>query len=468
MTFSLSLVRGTKSSTAYSVKPVVNVRTGFYDFEIDNANNEAHEISRSQNKLTPKEAYLPDSNEWIDPHESRFVDETKAGQYVRLECDEWQAIEKTSDGLSYTPLDSENSVRKASLIIQTKNDNSPPAQSGERWTDHLSDRGKREIEKSALYMHKMGMGYRTFLTLTFTPEWRAQLEKWDGEPQGSEGRENIGRLVTTFLNTLQQRHRNGMLIKSHYRRDGRQCKGAGYYADGELFKGRIEATGITTKWTPIVKRQSFRIKAKHRPFQYIWVAECPTNANGENNPHIHILMNWHVKKDQFHAWSKWIENTWGKGFAKLEKIRKPDAAACYMAKAARYISKGSATDQGRIRGNRYNIARDARPPKSRLIGVYSADKMHKLLNAYLDIDRKQWPDGVWFHRYGFGCRNRQAWGSLIKGLLDQGFEFKPPPINLYAAMFRNSCVRSMRRVRDYIDLEQSEFLKLIEAGDVPQ
>lgn len=464
MTAPSSLVRGTKSSTAYPVRPVVQIRTGFYEHELDNINREASAASQTAKAPLSKECYLPATKEWVDPHESRLIDESKAGQYIRLECDEWRAIERTAEGAAYTPLDSENSVRKATLIIQTKNSSKPPIQSGERWTDKLSDNAKREIEKSSIYMHKMGMGFRTFLTLTLTPEWRAQLEKWDQEPIGSPNRESIGLMMTAFLNTLQQRHRNGMTVKGHYRRDGKQCTGGYYVADGQLHKGRIDAPGITTRWTPIKWRETFKIKAKHRPFQFIWVAECPKNANGEINPHIHILMNWHVKKDQFHAWARWIEKTWGKGFAKLEKIRKPAAAACYMAKAARYISKSGTSDQGRVRGNRYNIARDARPPKSRLIGTYHADIAHKFLTSRLELDRREWPEGVWFHRYGFGCNNRHAWSALLRELLKTGFEFKPPPVNLHAAMFRNSCVRLFRRVRDHIDIEQSTYLDLVEAG----
>ena len=453
-----SLVRGTKSSTPYTVKPIVNVRVGLHDYEIDYYNSKVQEVLESERPDIPVEAYLPDEDEWIDPHDALTIDESKAGQYLRLECDEWQSIRKTAEGNPYTPLDSEDGVRKAKLIIQTKSSHKPPAQSGERWTEHLSDNAKREIEKSSIYMNKVGKGYRTFATLTLTQEWRAQLEKWDQEPKGSDARESIGKLVTKFINVLQQRHRNGLTIKEHYRRNGKQRKGGSYVADGSLFKGRIDTPGQSTKWTPIKRRASFKIRAKHQPFQFIWVAECPTNKDGEKNPHIHILMNWHVRKDEFHAWSMWIEKTWGKGFAKLEKIRKPAAAACYMAKAARYITKGNTSDQGRIRGNRYNIARDARPPKSRLIGIYAADTMHKHLNNYLDLHRNEWPDDIWFHRYGFGSNNKQAWGNLLKKILNDGFQLKPPPMNLHATMLRNSCVKQWRKIRDHMDMDLPDLL----------
>lgn len=457
-----SLVKGTKSSTLYPVKPAVNIKVGFYDFEIDNINREAKEVTIDNEKLVPESEYLPQQEEWIDPHENIFVDESKAGQYLRLECDEWRSIQQTSEGAPYTPLDSEHSVRKATLIIQTKSSHKPPIQSGERWTDHVSDRAKRSIEQSAMYMHNMGKGYRTFITLTFTPEWRSQIDKWDHEPKDTPNRKSIGEMLSSFINTLQQRHRNGLTVKTHYRRDGKQQIGGSYYADGRLFKGHIKTTDTSCKWTPIKTRSSFKIKAQNRPFQFIWVAECPTNAEGETNPHVHMLINWHVKKDQFHAWAMWIEKTWGKGFAKIEKIRKPEVAAYYLSKAARYITKGDSTDQGLIRGNRYNIARDARPPKPRLIGVFAADTMHKHLNNYLDLERKHWPESTWFHRYGFGCNDKKAWDSLFDKLLGDGFTLKPPPLNLHAAMLRNHCARQTCKIRNNIDLEQSEFLSLLE------
>ena len=73
MTASPSLVRGTKSSTAYTVKPVVQIRTGLYEDEVASLRAKANKI------------------------ESLAVEETKAGQYLRFECDECQSIEKTNE-----------------------------------------------------------------------------------------------------------------------------------------------------------------------------------------------------------------------------------------------------------------------------------------------------------------------------------------------------------------------------------
>ena len=92
-------------------------------------------------------------------------------------------------------------------------------------------------------------------------------------------------------------------------------------------------------------RNEFLPNGKDKLFQFAWVAESPINEQGERNLHIHLLMSWSVKLDQFHAWAKWIEGVWGKWYVKLERIRKPSAAANYMTKAARYICKGAQEDQ---------------------------------------------------------------------------------------------------------------------------
>ncbi|MBV1842593.1 hypothetical protein KSX29_18515, partial [Photobacterium ganghwense] len=58
-------------------------------------------------------------------------------------------------------------------------------------------------------------------------------------------------------------------------------------------------------------------------FHYIWVAECPANDDGEPNPHVHVLLNWAVPQNLFPAWALRLESLWGKGFAHLERIKKP-------------------------------------------------------------------------------------------------------------------------------------------------
>ncbi|MCK4842202.1 MAG: hypothetical protein KAT04_10020 [Methylococcales bacterium] len=84
--------------------------------------------------------------------------------------------------------------------------------------------------------------------------------------------------------------------------------------------------------------------------------------------------------------------------------------------------------------------------------------MHKHLNNYLDLNRNEWPEGIWFHRYGFGSNDKKAWGNLFKNILDEGFQLKPPPMSLHGATFRNSCVKQWRKIRDYMDIDLSDSL----------
>ena len=98
--------------------------------------------------------------------------------------------------------------------------------------------------------------------------------------------------------------------------------------------------------------------------KYCWVAENPkSKIDGSDNPHIHVLMDWAVPYQFFPSWAARIEGIWKHGYAKLEKMRDPEQAGAYMAKAAGYLSKGAGqSDQGEIHGNRYGISADARAP----------------------------------------------------------------------------------------------------------
>jgi len=450
-----SLVRGSKSST-----PPLS------DEDIDICNDWLGDLAaykREQRGDFPQ-GMLDDASYPV-PFQELEEDEQEAGKYLMLQSEPWRAIQQTKEGAYFTPLEPENAVFRATAYTDTRGKNTPPPRSGDLWTERLSDRGKQKIEHSALYMHKTGRGFRTFLTLTFTPEHRAQIEKWDQQSSTEKERSNIGKEVTKFINVLQQRHRNGLTFDGHYRRGGKQKTGDSYKAAGTDFRGNVEAWGKSSKWTPIKWRDGFTIPAHNQPFQYIWVAENPENAQGENNPHIHILLNWHVKLDQFHAWSRWIEKTWGKGFAKLERIKKPAAAASYMAKAANYISKGSDGNQGAIRGNRYNIANGARAPKAKTIGIFSAGWIRDAIKAAIDAGRQNWPKGLWFHPHGFGANSRKAWKLIWSILKKDGFELKPAPISLTLARFRNAKARYLRSRHDYFtQADEALFQNFSEKG----
>lgn len=123
----------------------------------------------------------------------------------------------------------------------------------------------------------------------------------------------------------------------------------------------------------------FGSKEKAAPLDYMWVAEQPTGENGNKNPHVHVLMRWQVKSELFQAWAKRLERLWGHGFAKLERIKTPEAASNYLLKAVGYLTKGAANDQGKIKGNRYGISASARAPKFECIGEFYADNFLAIL-----------------------------------------------------------------------------------------
>jgi len=118
---------------------------------------------------------------------------------------------------------------------------------------------------------------------------------------------------------------------------------------------------------------------KAAPLDYMWVAEMPENSKGEKNPHVHVMMRWQVEKPVFLAWAERLEALWGHGFAKLERIKTPEAASNYLLKAVGYLTKGNSSDQGVISGNRYGISASARAPKWQCIGEFYADNFLAIL-----------------------------------------------------------------------------------------
>lgn len=109
------------------------------------------------------------------------------------------------------------------------------------------------------------------------------------------------------------------------------------------------------------------IKLKLEPMRYSWAAENPKNDKGQDNPHIHVILDWAVPLGAFRYWAARLEAIWGQGFAKLERLRDSQAAGCYLLKAAGYLSKGE--EQGWIVGNRYFVSSTARAPKFQSVAV---------------------------------------------------------------------------------------------------
>jgi hypothetical protein len=182
-------------------------------------------------------------------------------------------------------------------------------------------------------------GYSTFLTLTFDKEARQRL---------ALNESTIQKETSRFFDSLQKVYRRGWVAKTDL--------------------GNV------------------RVPGSPKPLMYCWVAEKPKNKEGEDNPHLHILMSWKVPKALFRPWAARIEKLWGQGFGRLEKIKKPEMAGAYMAKAAGYMTKGADNaGQGEIKGNRYGISKESRAPEWELFGRYDMGIMPSLIKDAYDF-----------------------------------------------------------------------------------
>lgn len=337
-----------------------------------------------------------------------------------VRCEMWRDItsdepEKGKPRAYYTPLESRRAHYRAVLISETLGKQSPPMNHGDRWSEALSAKAAKKISDSGEYLNIIGNGYKTFLTLTLNQESRDMLARWDAGEHDADGyRGTLGGMVRELLNAMQQRARCGLTLNN-------------------------ETTG-----------QPERVPMAAKPFQFCWVAECPKNEAGENNPHVHILLTWRVKPKHFKAWAAWIENLWAKGYCKLEKIREPKAAGAYILKACGYVGKGKDGTQGRIRGNRYNISMKARPPVARFVARLSAawEGLQNLLSALRNTGRECWPVGSWVSEYAFGASGRESWATLIKHLRAAGWKMHRAPKNYAAEKFGRQWEQSMSRKLD--------------------
>ena len=307
---------------------------------------------------------------------------------------------------------------RVSIEAFTRQGDAPAPQSGPRFTDALSEKAARAVIDSGAYMSACKGGYKTFATATFTPEQRRALTEIKaikgksgkaGEIIGAYDREHtaagaftrvtfdtettIGREVSRLMDALQKKYQRGWVWEPTAE----------------------EKAGMLPIWQPEFMPPQY-VGVKHtdngpvpvaKKINYCWVAENPprvetrTNAAGEtvktvvgDNPHVHLLMDWEVEKLHFRGWAEQLENLWGNGYLKLGKIRDSRAASTYLMKAVGYLTKGKfevdehgeiLNSQGRIRGNRYGISRDARAPKWECIAEYEAGVMSRFL---ADIGQK--------------------------------------------------------------------------------
>lgn len=149
------------------------------------------------------------------------------------------------------------------------------------------------------------------------------------------------------------------------------------------------------------------------------------NESGEPNPHVHMLLNWRVCYSLFEKWAIRIEKLWGCGFAHLEKIKDTDAAAAYMMKAAGYLCKSQGkSDQGEIRGNRYNMSEAARAPdwetisetQLHIMGKLIADVNQHMTEKYGQQYQKRKSLNQAMDRHKKGSKVRYAIGKALAGV----------------------------------------------------
>lgn len=205
----------------------------------------------------------------------------------------------------------------------------PPVRSGPLVSNFLTSAAARKITESCYFMAEKHKGFKTFVTGTFKPETRAAI---------AAGETTIQREVSRTMDALQKMYLRGW-----------------QGTDGEKHAGHDST------------------------LKYCWVVEIPKNEQGEENPHVHFMVDWRVKKKHFTEWAARIESIWGHGYFHLEKIKDPLCAGAYMAKAAGYLTKGKQEDQGRVKGNRYGISKNARAPGWFTIQETELNVMGKLI-----------------------------------------------------------------------------------------
>jgi len=316
-----------------------------------------------------------------------YKNESGAGRYTRVQYREW------SDEYRF-------STRVEGVGVMP-----PPAQSGQRVTDVLSSRGARKISESCFYNSTTNGGFTTFLTLTLDTFARARIMPQVTEAPTSlikynkkskqyipdctwmhEGRElndhTIQKELSRFLDGIQKVYQRGFI--AHYKRGRKSYENGNPYTPITFGKFAVKANKVSRQpTTELGLEGNCKNIQAGRPYSklsfadglytpvyfseklhYCWVVEVPKNELGQDNPHIHLMMRWQVPFEFFPAWAARLEKLWGQGFAHLEKIKEPENAGAYMAKAAGYMTKGeNGSDQGTVRGNRYGISQNARAPE---------------------------------------------------------------------------------------------------------
>ncbi|MDR8523852.1 hypothetical protein [Shewanella fidelis] len=285
----------------------------------------------------------------------------------------------------------------------------PPSQAGDRHTKFLTTRAAKNILDSGAYVAAVRGGYSTFLTLTFNAEARERINSGDS---------TIGAECSRFFDALQKMYQRGWSVDNEVLKTRQGFKCIGF--DGEEIKEQSRQTFNSIGASEVIEPDGDKL-------DYLWVAEAPTKPkvvsrrNGfecygevKPNPHCHVLMRWNVEPYLFHDWAHRIESLWGQGFAKLERIKNPQAASGYMLKALGYLLKGEQeSDQGEIKGNRYNISKSARALPWENIASFHAEHMSSLIGEIkCKFENRAKPT---LHKI------KQAKKSLDKSIRDKAF-----------------------------------------------
>ena len=261
------------------------------------------------------------------------------------------------------------------VTADTSPSSPPPTQSGDRVTKFLTTRAAKNILDSGAYVAAVSGGYNTFLTLTFNAEARSRI---------NSGESTIGAECSRFFDAMQKMYQRGWSVDNEVLKTHQGFKCIGF--NGKEIKEQSRQTFDSIGASDVISPDGDKL-------DYLWVAEAPTKPkivsrrNGfecygevKPNPHCHVLMRWNVEPYLFHDWAAKIEGLWGQGFAKLERIKNPQAASGYMLKALGYLLKGeSESDQGEVKGNRYNISKTARALPWENIANFHAEHMASMI-----------------------------------------------------------------------------------------
>ena len=373
---------GEELQDAYKPLPEIDI-TGIFD-----GAEKTHDINLATGEITRR-------REWVKGAGTKAVIEHRAW------CDEYRI--RTKADAAITSL--------------------PPDQAGPRYTKMLSLDGARAISESCRFMAMKKGGFKTFLTLTLDDAARCRVEirenqgpctELEFKPKTKKKPAHYVQKVTrlhgskfeympgvwglvdaapvkivqngygydqTFQTVQKELSRFWDAANKMYQRGWREkCPDTGKVQRAKPSQvvgwvgDMVGSDGAPPDGHPVRQK-----------LNYAWVVENPKNERGQDNPHIHVMLSWSVPYRQFRAWASRIERIWGGGFGHLEKIKEPECAGSYLAKAAGYLTKAEGkADQGLVRGNRYGISQEARAPAWEIVGSYENGLMGSLVRDVYD------------------------------------------------------------------------------------